>query len=135
MTHGYEFKTNPVLEPLDNIECRDALITFDAVRGEPIEALWPQASIVIGNPPFLGGSKKRRELGDANFEALDTVFSGRVSGGADLVCYWFDKARTAIETKGLGAVGLVATQSIRSGSNRTVLAAIRKKNPYFRCVV
>ena len=131
MTHGYEFKTNPVLEPLDNIECRDALITFDAVRGEPIEALWPQASIVIGNPPFLGGSKKRRELGDAYFEALDTVFSGRVPGGADLVCYWFDKARTAIETKGLGAVGLVATQSIRSGSNRTVLAAIRKKTRIF----
>ncbi len=24
--HGYEFKTNPVLEPLDHIECRDALL-------------------------------------------------------------------------------------------------------------
>jgi len=28
MAHGYEFKTNPVLEPLDHIECRDALLTF-----------------------------------------------------------------------------------------------------------
>ena len=28
MTHGYEFKKNPVLEPLDNIECRDALLCF-----------------------------------------------------------------------------------------------------------
>ncbi|MGH8820487.1 MAG: DNA methyltransferase, partial [Rhodoferax sp.] len=26
MAHGYEFKTNPVLEPLDHIECRDALL-------------------------------------------------------------------------------------------------------------
>ena len=26
LSHGYEFKTNPVLEPLDNIECRDALL-------------------------------------------------------------------------------------------------------------
>jgi type II restriction/modification system DNA methylase subunit YeeA len=80
--------------------------------------------VVIGNPPFLGGSKKRRELGDAYFEALDTVFSGRVPGGADLVCYWFDKARKEIETNGLGAAGLVTTQSIRAGSNRKVLSAI-----------
>ena len=88
------------------------------------EAPWPKASVVIGNPPFLGGSKKRRELGDAYFEALDTVFAGRVPGGADLVCYWFEKARKAIETQGLGAAGLVATQSIRAGSNRAVLTAI-----------
>ena len=86
---------------------------------------------MIGNPPFLGGSKKRRELGGAYFEALDSVFTGRVPGGADLVCYWFDKARAAIETNGLGAAGLVATQSIRSGSNRAVLDAIRKNTRIF----
>ncbi len=156
LTHGYEFKTNPVLEPLDNIECRDALLTFvpdvngasnlgsdpssKSAGSDPkfrlsltkaVEATWPKASIVIGNPPFLGGSKKRRELGDAYFEALDAVFSGRVPGGADLVCYWFDKARVAIETKGLGAAGLVATQSIRSGSNRAVLDAIRNNTRIF----
>ena len=158
LTHGYEFKTNPVLEPLDNIECRDALLDFQSPnlpprhlgektdklplplgegRGEgsplpkAIEATWPQASVVIGNPPFLGGSKKRRELGDAYFEALDTVFTGRVPAGADLVCYWFDKARAAVVTKGLGAAGLVATQSIRSGSNRVVLDAIRNNTRIF----
>ena len=125
MAHGYEFKTNPVLEPLDHIECRDALLTLDA--GVTTEAPWPKASVVIGNPPFLGGSKKRRELGDNYFAALGSIFTGRVPGGADLVCYWFDKALKAIETNGLGAAGLVATQSIRSGSNRAVLDAIRQK--------
>jgi len=104
---------------------------FDKLRTGPVEASWPPSSIVIGNPPFLGGSKKRRELGDAYFEALDTVFAGRVPGGADLVCYWFDKARLAIETKGLGAAGLVATQAIRSGSNRVVLDAIRNNTRIF----
>ncbi len=128
LTHGYEFKTNPVLEPLDCIECRDALLQFTP---EPVEADWPKASVVVGNPPFLGGSKKRREFGDAYFEALDKVFAGRVPGGADLVCYWFDKALKAIEIKGLGAAGLVATQSIRSGSNRAVLEAISKKTCIF----
>jgi type II restriction/modification system DNA methylase subunit YeeA len=28
LAHGYPFKTNPVLEPLDHIECRDALLAF-----------------------------------------------------------------------------------------------------------
>ena len=134
MAHGYELKTDPVLEPLDHIECRDALLTWpepSSVRAEPVEAAWPKASVVIGNPPFLGGSKKRRELGDAYFQALDTVFTGRVPGGADLVCYWFEKARKAIETTGLGAAGLVATQSIRSGSNRVVLDAIGRQARIF----
>jgi hypothetical protein len=171
MTHGLEFKRDPVLSQLDHIECRDALLSFTepgpragqtpgahTLRflkspptsapptpldsglqvdvGEPDsaktgsvkpgvrEATWPRANVVIGNPPFLGGSKKRRELGDDYFKALDTVFAGRVPGGADLVCYWFDKARVAIESNELTAAGLVATQSIRAGSNRAVLTAI-----------
>jgi hypothetical protein len=95
------------------------------------EASWPTANVVIGNPPFLGGSKKRRELGDAYFDALGSVFSGRVPGGADLVCYWFDKARLAIEQGGLEATGLVATNSIRGGSNRKVLDAITKSTRIF----
>jgi hypothetical protein len=80
--------------------------------------------VVIGNPPFLGGSKKRGELGSAYFDALAHVFDGRVPGGADLVCYWFDKARTQIGEGQLQTAGLVATQSIRAGSNRVVLSAL-----------
>lgn len=130
LQHGYEFKTNPVLDPLDHIECRDALLTFGS-EGKAHEAEWPTASVVIGNPPFLGGSKKRRELGDDYFEALDSVFSGRVPGGADLVCYWFDKALEGIETKGLGAAGLVSTNSIRGGANRKVLNTITEASQIF----
>lgn len=130
LLHGYEFKTNPVLEPLDHIECRDALVSFDPA-GLPHEAPWPLASVAIGNPPFLGGSKKRRELGDAYFEALAKVFKDRVASGADLVCYWFDKSLMQIKKAGLGAAGLVATQSIRSGSNRAVLDAIRNESEIF----
>lgn len=33
MAHGYELKTNPVLEPLDHVECRDALLTFPVELG------------------------------------------------------------------------------------------------------
>ena len=70
LAHGYEFKTNPVLEPLDHIECRDALLAFlpaDAEDGakKVVEAGWPRASVVIGNPPFLGDRKMIRELGES----------------------------------------------------------------------
>jgi hypothetical protein len=47
-----------------------------------------------------------------------------------LVCYWFEKARKAIETNGLGAAGLVATNSIRGGKNRAVLDAIAKPRAF-----
>jgi hypothetical protein len=122
LAHGYEFKMNPVLEALEHIECRDALLSFgtDTVT----EAAWPLADVVIGNPPFLGGSKKRGELGDAYFEALKTVYDKRVPSGADLVCYWFDKARAQIEAGQLKRSGLVTTNSIRGGANRKVLEAI-----------
>ncbi|WP_415163175.1 type IIL restriction-modification enzyme MmeI [Ottowia sp.] len=66
----------------------------------------------------------RRELGDAYVDALRAAYSGRVPGGADLVCYWFEKSRSALASQALIAAGLVATNSIRGGKNRAVLDAI-----------
>jgi hypothetical protein len=129
--HGYPFKTNPVLEPLDHIECRDAVLTQRAASTPYVEAAWPKATVVIGNPPFLGDKKMRAELGDAYTKALRKTYQGRVPGGADLVCYWFEKARTAIETDGLGAAGLVATNSIRGGKNRAVMDALTRTTRIF----
>jgi hypothetical protein len=113
---GYGFKTHPVLEPLDHIECRDALLKADGS-----EATWPRADAAVGNPPFVGDKKMRGELGDAYTERLRAAYQGRVPGGADLVCYWFEKARAQIEAKTLQRAGLVATNSIRGGRNRVVL--------------
>lgn len=119
LAHGYEFKTNPVLDTLEHIECRDALL---AEGGG--EAAWPAADVVVGNPPFLGDKKMRAELGDAYTTQLRSTYEGRVPGGADLVCYWFDKARAQIAAGALQRAGLVATNSIRGGANRKVLDAI-----------
>jgi hypothetical protein len=124
LEHGYPFKDNPILEPLDCIEQRDALITWQ--DGKPHEAEWPKVSVVIGNPPFLGDKKMRGEMGDVYVDGLRKTYLGRVPGGADLVCYWFEKARTALEKSGLGAAGLVTTNSIRGGKNRVVLDAISR---------
>ena len=123
---GYGFKMNPVLEPLDHIECRDAVLAADGT-----EATWPVADAVVGNPPFVGVSRKRRELGDAYVEALDHAYAPRVPGGADLVCYWFDKAQRSIEVGALRRAGLVATNSIRGGASRGVLQRICENGRIF----
>ncbi len=117
--HGYGFKTQPVLEPLDHIECRDAVLGADGR-----EALWPVADAVVGNPPFVGDKKMRGELGDEYTEALRAAYKGRVPGGADLVCYWFERARAQIEAGQLRRAGLVATNSIRQGASREVLQRV-----------
>lgn len=124
---GYGFKTQPVLEPLDHIECRDAVLGADGRS----EAAWPAADAVVGNPPFVGDKKMRGELGDAYTEALRAAYKGRVPGGADFVCYWFEKARAQIEAGQLQRAGLVATSSIRGGANRAVLDAIVKTTRIF----
>ena len=119
LAHGYEFKTNPVLDTLEHIECRDALL---AEGGG--EAAWPAADVVVGNPPFLGDRKMIRELGEDYTTLLRSTYEGRVPGGADLVCYWFDKARAQMAAGQLQRAGLVTTNSIRGGANRKVLDAI-----------
>lgn len=128
LAHGYEFKMNPVLDALEHIECRDALLIL---QDHATEAPWPKADVVIGNPPFLGDRKMIRELGEDYTSTLRQIYQGRVPGGADLVCYWFDKARTQITAGQLQRAGLVSTNSIRGGANRKVLEAICAESQIF----
>lgn len=117
--NGYGAKKNPILQPLDQIENRDALLNEDGT-----EATWPLADVVIGNPPFIGGSKMLGELGGIYVATLREVYDERVPGSADFVCYWFEKANDAIKAGTSRRAGLVSTNSIRGGSNREVLKHI-----------
>jgi type II restriction/modification system DNA methylase subunit YeeA len=95
------------------------------------ETPWPEADFIIGNPPFLGGSKLRRELGDAYTESLWKCYAGRVDGGADLVTYWFEKARALIEAGKVQRAGFICTNGIRFGANRKVLERIKATGDIF----
>ena len=130
IAHGYPPKTNPVLEPLEQIECRDALIAWDCEH-TATESPWPRASVAIGNPPFIGDKWMRSELGDAYVDALRGAYQGRVPGGADFVAFWFEKARAAVEQQALAASGFVATNSIRQRGNRPVLERIAQTTRIF----
>jgi type II restriction/modification system DNA methylase subunit YeeA len=124
--NGYGVSENPILKPLDNIENRDALLNADGT-----EAVWPKADVAIGNPPFLGNKKMMAELGESYVETLRSRYAGRVSGGVDLVTYWFDKAWQSIAIERLHAAGFVATNSIRGGANRAVIAPIADRSCIF----
>jgi type II restriction/modification system DNA methylase subunit YeeA len=119
--NGFDVARKPILRPLDTIECRDAILNPASAEAE-----WPEAEFIIGNPPFLGGSKIRGVLSDGYVEALRDAYEGRVPGGADLVTYWFEKARSAIVKGKKKHAGLVATNSIRGGANRKVLDRINE---------
>src|SRR5207249_1821473 len=96
LNHGFAYRTNPVLQPLDNIECRDAILDLRD-PASPAEPDWPDADVIVGNPPFLGGKFLRRELGDPYVDALFRVYGGRVPHEADFVTYWHEKARAMVE--------------------------------------
>ena len=116
--NGFAGSRDPILKPLDTIECRDAVLSPEG--GEPD---WPEADVVIGNPPFLGSQRFRAVLGDSYTERLRVAYESRVPGSADLVCFWFSKAGKLVAEGKICRVGLVATNSIRSGASRQALEA------------
>lgn len=126
LKHGYDCRRNPILARLDHIENRDALLNEDGGEAE-----WPAVNAIVGNPPFLGDKRMRSELGAEMTAKIRACYEGRVPGGADLVLYWFEKARAQIEAKRCEAAGLVATNSIRGGANRKVLDRIVERSRIF----
>jgi type II restriction/modification system DNA methylase subunit YeeA len=128
--NGYPFGASPILRPLMNIKRMDAVLTHD-IGGKPAEPEWPEADFIIGNPPFLGGSKMRAELGEKYVDDLFSLYEKVIPPGADLVCYWFERARAQIADGRTKRAGMLATQSIRGGINRRVLERIKECGDIF----
>ena len=124
--NGFPGSRKPILDPLETIECRDAILTPEG--GEPD---WPEADAIIGNPPFLGGKLLITNLGEDYVSTLFEAYEGRVPREADLVCYWFVKAGDHVGRGASRRVGLVATNSIRGGANRRALERATGNRPIF----
>ncbi|NJN72164.1 MAG: class I SAM-dependent DNA methyltransferase [Limnothrix sp. RL_2_0] len=105
-----KFELNEPALPLDsldeNIVCKDALFND-----------WEKADAIIGNPPFLGGSRIRLELGDKYAEQVFQQFPD-MRAQVDFASYWFRKAHDYLNKT--GRAGLVATNSISQGKSRSV---------------
>lgn len=116
---GFAIGRKPILKPLTTIACRNALINDDGSAAE-----WPEADVIVGNPPYLGAKLMKRRLGVEMTEAIRALYIGRLPGFTDLVCYWFENARAMIEAGTVHRAGLVATNSIRKNTNLPVLHRI-----------
>jgi type II restriction/modification system DNA methylase subunit YeeA len=117
--NGFGASKNPILKPLDQIECRDAILNEDGS-----EPTWPKADVIVGNPPFLGRAFLEARLGQSYMDRLRNVYKKRLNRGVDLVTYWFVKATQMVLDGPALRAGLVGTSSIRGGSNRKVLDRI-----------
>lgn len=100
--------------PLDNLEenilCEDALLDN---KGNPRQ--WPEADIIIGNPPYQSKNKMQEEFGPQYLEKLRNA-NPEVPGLADYCVYWFYKAHNTLKEGGYA--GLVGTNTIRQNYSR-----------------
>ncbi|MEQ7873121.1 class I SAM-dependent DNA methyltransferase [Sphingomonas sp. ASV193] len=114
--NGFSIPSQPVLRPLSNIDCRDAVLGANGTR-----AIWPKADVILGNPPFLGVYKFLSSLGEDYSTRLRAAYASDLPATVDLVCYWVLKAWEAVQAGSAKRVGLVTTNSIRGGASRKVL--------------
>ena len=120
----------PVLQKLDAIRLMDAIVDRSHPEG-PREPAWPEADVIVGNPPFLGRARLRRELGNEYVDAMYELWEGRVQHSADLCCYWHEKARRMVHAGRAKRVGLLATQAIRGPASRGTLERIKQSGDFF----
>ena len=128
--NGFNFGSHPILKPLKNIQRMDAVLSYDE-KDSPVEPAWPEAEVIIGNPPFLGDKKMREGLGDKYVDDLRRLYEGRVPGGADFVTFWYERAREQIKAGKAKRAGLLATNSISMIANRKVLERIKETGDIF----
>ena len=120
----------PVLQKLNAIRLMDAIVDRSRPDG-PREPAWPEADVIVGNPPFLGRARLRRELGNEYVDAMYELWEGRVQHSADLCCYWHEKARRMVHAGRAKRVGLLATQAIRGPASRGTLERIKQSGDFF----
>ncbi|MDQ3691817.1 MAG: class I SAM-dependent DNA methyltransferase, partial [Chloroflexota bacterium] len=130
LNNGFAYRKNPILSKLDAIENRDALLDWTDPY-HPVEADWPDATFIVGNPPFIGAKLLRRALGHEYVEHLFRIFKDRLPGMSDFVVYWHEKARAMLEAGRVEKVGLLATQGIRGGASRRVLERIKESGEIY----
>lgn len=132
-TRGYAPR-EPILEKLDHILKRDAVLSWDdwpftrfeggrELRPNPRRPEWPQAEFIVGNPPFIGGKDLRARLEDGYAQALWAIHP-HMNESADFVMYWWDRAADLLTRPGtvLRRFGFVTTNSISQVFQRRVVA-------------
>src|SRR6185436_15121577 len=83
---------------------------------EVFDGVNPGFDCIVGNPPFMGGTKISTSSGASYFAWLGDSFD-KSGNRMDLVGYFFRVAYTRIRAG--GTLGFVATNTIAQGDTRT----------------
>ena len=148
--NGLPNDRTPVLQNLDGFQNEDALLVphfrskaktlKDAQAGEHAgddalkfytERKWPECDVIVGNPPFIGNKRLRKELGNEIAEAIGEVYGDRLPATSDLCCYWFEKARKLIADGKCRRAGLLATTGSKQVSSRRAFERIQESGKIF----
>ncbi|MFE4994627.1 Eco57I restriction-modification methylase domain-containing protein [Streptomyces mirabilis] len=73
---------------------------------------------IVGNPPFLGGSKLTGAMGDSYREYLIDHLANGTRGNADLVAYFALHVHDLLNA--IGQTGIIATNTLAQGDTREV---------------
>jgi len=114
---GRTFKKHPVTG--EDVPDETALVPLERYLN-PRAAEWPQADVVVGNPPFIGASTMRAALGDGYVDALRGAWQ-QVPDSADFVMFWWHHAAQLVAHGGLSRFGFITTNSLRQTFNRRVV--------------
>ena len=101
--------------PLDNLDGN--FITDDALFVD-----WPQADVIVGNPPYLDARKLTMEHGRVYVDKVRAAYPD-IPGRADYCVYWFRKAHDHLPANSddkpfSGRAGLVGTNTVRQNYSR-----------------
>jgi hypothetical protein len=120
---GFHLPDNPVLKPMDTIQCRDAILDLSEPE-HPKDPEWPAVDFIVSNPPFLGNKLMRSSLGPDYVRELWKLYTDRIPAMSDLCCYWFEKARKQIASRKCQRAGMLATTAIKQVGSNAVLRRI-----------
>ncbi|SDE20272.1 Eco57I restriction-modification methylase domain-containing protein [Glycomyces harbinensis] len=73
---------------------------------------------VVGNPPYIGGQKVTGAIGTTTRDWYVNILAGGQKGSADLVAYFFLRAKELLTET--GNFGLIATNTIAQGDTREI---------------
>lgn len=118
--HGNINPPEPILRPSRTVECRDAVLAFDGAGKAIPAAAWPQATYIVGNPPFVGNFKMRDSLGGNYTEALRKAYP-ELPKGTEYVLYWWHRAANLVREGKTQRFGLITTNSITQARGRKVV--------------
>lgn len=81
------------------------------------KAEWPEADFIVGNPPYIGKSRKRVALGDGYINALQVAYPELAKAADFVMCWWHRGAEEVVHGRTL-RVGMITTNSIVQTQNQ-----------------